>query len=431
MRILIKGGRVVDPSQKMDGIFDLMVEKGKVAGIFPTGKDTGKCDRLIDAKGLTVIPGIIDIHTHLRDPGYEYKEDIESGTLAAAAGGVTALACMANTRPVNDNATVTEEILKKAKEKGHVKVYPIGAMTKGLAGEELAEIASMLDAGIVAVSDDGMPVRNAEVMRRGLEYSRGFGLTVISHAEDPDLSCHGSMNEGALSTAMGLKGVPNAAEDVMVTRDIALAELTGAALHIAHISTEGAINAVREAKKRGVRVTAEAAPHHFTLTEEAVRGYNTDAKMNPPLRSRKDLEAVWLGLKDGTIDAIATDHAPHSVIEKDLEFDNAANGIIGLETLLPLTLKLVDEGLLSLGEAVDKLTAGPAAIIGVEGGTLERGKAADITIFDPDHEYRIDKKLMKSKSKNTPFHGWTVKGKVRYTIVDGIVVYEGDLNGQG
>lgn len=426
MKRLIRGGRVIDPSQNLDGDFDLLIKDGKIEDILPAGKAKGEGYEVIDASGLTVIPGLIDIHTHLRDPGYEYKEDIESGTMAAAAGGVTAVACMANTLPVNDNATVTESIMKKAKEVGHVKVYPIGALSKGLKGESLAEIASMKKAGIVAISDDGLTVKNAAVMRNGLEYARGLDLTVISHAEDPDLACHGSMNEGYTSTIMGLKGIPNACEDVIVMRDIALAELTGAKLHIAHISTEGAVSLVREAQKRGVKVTSEAAPHHFTLNEEAVKGYNTDAKMNPPLRNRKDVEAIRRGLQDGTIDTIATDHAPHSTIEKDVEFEYAANGIIGLETLLPLTLRLVDEGVLSLGEAVRKMTVNPAKVIGVDGGTLKKGVAADVTIFDPNAEFKVRREEMKSKSKNTPFHGWTLKGRAVYTIVNGKTVYKGE-----
>ncbi|MBE9536628.1 MAG: dihydroorotase [Proteobacteria bacterium] len=426
MKVLIRGGRLIDPAQGLDGLYDLLLKDGKVADVSPAGKGKSDVATVIDADGLLVIPGIIDIHTHLRDPGYEYKEDIESGTLAAAAGGVTAVACMANTKPVNDNAAITQDILKKAGDTGHVRVYPIGAMTKGLAGKELAEIASMKSAGIVAVSDDGMPVVSSEMMRVGLEYCRPLDLTVISHPEDLGLSAGGSMNEGYLSTIMGLKGIPRAAEDVMVMRDIALAQLTGAKLHIAHISTAGIVSLVREAKRRGIRVTAEAAPHHFSLTEDAVKGYRTDAKMSPPLRESSDIQAIKEGLKDGTIDLIATDHAPHSTIEKDVEFDHAANGIIGLETLLPLTLRLVDEGVLSLTQMVEKLSVNPAAIIGVEGGSLKKGMPADITIIDPEMKFKVDRKKMKSKSKNTPFHGWEMKGKAVYTIVDGKVVYKED-----
>ena len=429
MKMVIRGGRVIDPSQNIDGLFDILIEDNMISDISPSEEASFTADHVFDANNLVVMPGLIDMHTHLRDPGYEYKEDIESGTLAAAAGGITAVACMANTKPVNDNSSVTEDILKKADKYGHVKVYPIGAATKGLKGEELAEIGSMRASGIVAVSDDGIPIKSSEMMRCALEYCKTFEIPVISHAEDPHLSHHASMNEGYLSTVMGLKGVPNVAEDIMVMRDIALAELTGGKLHIAHISSKGAVSLVRDAKKRGVSVTAEAAPHHFTLTESAVEGYFTDAKMNPPLRTNTDVEAVREGLSDGTIDAIATDHAPHSSIEKDVEFECAANGIIGLETMLPLTLKLVDEGVLTLSEAIKKMTLFPASIMGIQGGTLKKGMAADITIADLNAEYIVDRNSMKSKSKNTPFHGWTLKGKAVCTIVDGNIVFNEERNG--
>lgn len=422
MRLVVKGGRVLDPFQKLDGSFDIVVENGKISEILPSGKERYDGAEIVDASGMTAIPGLVDIHTHLREPGHEYKEDIESGTMAAAAGGVTSVACMANTIPVNDNASVTEDIIQKAASKGHVRVYPVGAMTRGLKGKELAEIGGMKKAGIVAVSDDGMPVGCSQMMRLGLEYCRTFDLPVITHAEDPALS-GGSMNEGALSTKMGLKGIPNASEDIMVMRDIQLAELTGARLHIAHLSTKGAVNFVREAKQRGVRVTAEAVPHHFTLTEKAVEGFRTDAKMNPPLRTEADVEAIKAGLKDGTIDAIATDHAPHSSIEKNIEFERAANGIIGLETMLALSLRLVDEGILTMEGLIEKMTSRPASIIGIEGGTLAKGKDADITVFNHEKVYVVDREKMRSKSTNTPFHGWKVRGKVAFTIVGGKIVY--------
>ena len=425
MTTVIRGGRLVDPSQHIDGLYDLFLDDGgKVVDILACDKNARFEADVIDAANLVVIPGMIDIHTHLRDPGYEYKEDIKSGTMSAAAGGVTAVACMANTCPVNDNASITKDIVKKAREEGIVKVYPIGALTKGLKGESLAEIADMKDSGIVAVSDDGMPVSNSAMMRRGMEYCLGFDLPVISHPEDSALSMGGTMNEGLLSTKMGLKGVPNISEEIMVMRDIAIAELTGATLHIAHISTKGAVDLVRKAKEKGINVTAEAAPHHFILDEEAVKGYRTEAKMNPPLRSKEDVAAVRSGLGDGAIDIIATDHAPHSTIEKDVEFENAANGIIGLETLFPLTMKLVDDGILTFHDAIRKLTEAPASLIGVKGGSLRKGMPADITIVDLNAKYKINRNKMKSKSKNSPFHGWEVKGKVIYTIVDGKVVFE-------
>lgn len=425
MKTAICGGRLIDPSQDIDGLFDIIIENDLVSAIVKPG-EVKDVDNIISAKGLVVIPGIVDIHIHLRDPGYEYKEDIESGTMAAAAGGVTSVACMANTKPVNDNAAVTADIIRRSLESGYVKVYPIGAMTKGLKGQELAEIASMKEAGIVAVSDDGLPVNSAEIMRRGLEYSHGLDLPVISHAEEPSLSKGGSMNEGYRSTVMGLQGIPNASEDIMVMRDIALAELSGSRLHIAHISSGAAVRFVREAKARGVRVTAEATPHHFVLTEEALEGYDTNAKMNPPLRCATDVKAIKAGLKDGTIDAIATDHAPHTTIEKDVEFDMAAYGIIGLETLLPLTMSLVDEGVLSLSQAIEKLTINPANIIGINGGSLKEGMPADIAVIDIDTTYKYDKSKVKSKSNNTPFDGWEMKGRAAYTIVNGKIVYKGE-----
>ncbi|MBI5894267.1 MAG: dihydroorotase [Deltaproteobacteria bacterium] len=430
-RLLIKNGRIVDPANKIDGLFDVYCVDGKIVEIIPPNPPLEKGGasgdfKVIDATGLFVFPGFIDMHTHLREPGYEYKETIKTGTMAAAAGGFTSIACMANTNPVNDNSSVTDYILKKAKEEGIVNVFPVGAISKGLRGETLAEIGELKDAGCVAISDDGRPVLNSNLMRLAMEYSKLFNLPIISHCEDLSLALDGVMNEGFIATKLGLKGIPNAVEDIIVARDIALSELTGAKLHIAHISTKGAIELVRNAKQRGLNVTAEAAPHHFTLTDEAVTGYNTNAKMNPPLRSPEDVKALKNGLKDGAIDAIATDHAPQNIDEKDVEFDKAANGIIGLETAFSLSLRLVDEEVVSLNALVEKLSANPAKILGLHTkGSLKAGNDADITIVDLNKEWVVDASKLKSKSKNTPFGGWKMKGKVIKTIVGGRVVYEG------
>lgn len=427
--LLIKGGRVIDPSNGVDELFDIYVVDGKIVDVKPNLQPSVfslQPDEIINASGLFVFPGFIDMHTHLREPGYEYKETIKTGTMAAAAGGFTSIACMANTNPVNDNSSVTDYILKKAKEEGVVNVFPIGAISKGLKGETLAEIGELKDAGCIAISDDGRPVMSTRLMRLAMEYSKLFNMPVISHCEDLSLAEDGVMNEGFVSTKLGLKGVPNAVEDIMVARDIALAELTRARLHIAHISTKGALELVQSAKARGVNVTAEASPHHFTLTDEAVSGYNTNAKMNPPLRTKEDVGALKQGLKDGTIDAIATDHAPQDIDGKELEFDKAANGIIGLETAFSLGLRLVSEGVISLNILIEKLSANPAKILGLnKKGSLAVGNDADITIVDLNKEWVVDIKELKSKSKNTPFEGWNMKGKVAKTIVNGKVVYEG------
>ena len=424
MTILIKGGRVIDPAQGVDGQFDVLIDHGVITQVGKNIAGANFSGQVIDAAGKLVVPGLIDIHVHLRDPGYEYKEDIQSGTQAAVIGGFTSVACMPNTNPVNDCRAVTDLIVRRAREAAVVRVHPIGAVSKGLKGESLAEMGEMKDAGIVAVSDDGKPVMNTELMRRALEYSRPFGLTLISHAEDLSLVGEGVMNEGFVATELGLKGIPWVAEDAATARDIMLAEFTGGKLHVAHVSTKGSVELVRQAKKRGVRVTCEATPHHFTLTDEAVRGYETNAKMNPPLRSSEDVAAIRAGLADGTIDAIATDHAPHHYDEKNVEFNIALNGIVGLESALPLTLELVKEGVLTLPQAIRLLTCGPAQALGIPRGTLAAGAAADVTIIDPELSWTLEADKLASKSKNTPFDGWIMQGAATHTLVAGKVVYQ-------
>jgi len=420
--LLIHGGTVVDPAAGRNAPADVLVSGGKVAEVAAPGSIAAEAERL-DATGMWVLPGLIDIHVHLREPGYEYKETVATGTLAAVAGGFTAVACMANTNPVNDSAAVTEYILERAAVAKLARVYPIGAVTLGLEGERLAEIGEMREAGIVAISDDGMPITDSALMRRALEYSSMFGLPLIAHEEDKSLACGGCMHEGPTSFRLGLRGIPAASEEVMVARDIALLERTGGRLHIAHISTRGAVEMVRQAKGRGLAVTAEASPHHFTLTDEAVEEYDTNAKMNPPLRGTTDREAVIEGLRDGTIDIIATDHAPHHKDEKEVEFQEAANGIIGLETALPLALRLVREHGLALERVIDALTAQPARLLGLPGGTLAAGSPADITIVDPQRRWDVDLEALHSKSRNTPFAGWPMLGAAVKTIVGGKVVW--------
>jgi dihydroorotase len=423
--IAIEGGRLIDPVEGIDGPRDLLLERGTVQAVEPPGAfRSTEVARRIDARGCWVVPGLVDLHVHLREPGYEYKETIATGTAAAVAGGFTAVACMANTNPVNDSAAVTRFILERAAEAGLARVYPIGALSQGLRGERLAEIGEMRAAGIVAVSDDGKPVVDAGLMRHALEYCAMFGIPVVDHAEDPGLVGGGAMHEGRTSIRLGLKGIPAAAEEAMVSRDLLLAELTGGRLHIAHASTRGTVALVRAAKARGVRVTAEAAPHHFTLTDEAVFEYDGNAKMNPPLRAAEDREALRQGLAEGVIDAIATDHAPHHRDEKEIEFDGAAFGIVGLETALPLSLRLVEERVLSPADWVRRASVGPAAILGVAGGTLRAGMAADVTIVNPDVEWLVAAEDLRSKSKNSPFLGWTVRGRAAFTIVGGRVAFE-------
>ncbi|OGW41482.1 MAG: dihydroorotase [Nitrospirae bacterium GWD2_57_8] len=421
MNILIKNGHVVDPANKVDEKLDILISGNRIAGIGKPGSIGSEGAQVMDASGKVVVPGLIDMHVHLREPGYEYKENIATGTAAAKAGGFTSLCCMPNTNPVNDTGSVTEFILSQAAKSGGARVYPVGAVTKGSKGEELAEMGELHGSGCVAVSDDGRPVMNGAIMRRAMEYSKIFGIPVLSHCEDANLSAKGVMNEGALSTELGLRGIPSAAEDSMTARDIFLAELTGCRLHLCHVSTKGAVALIREAKARGLAVTAETCPHYFTLTDEAVRGYNTMAKMNPPLRTAEDVQAIKEGLRDGTIDVIATDHAPHGMDEKTVEFEYAPFGIVGLETALGLSLRLVQEGVLSLTDLVRKMSLNPAVILKINRGTLSSGAEADITIIDPDLEWTVDAAVFKSRSRNTPFDGWKLKGRAVQTIMGGRV----------
>lgn len=424
MSLLIKGGLVVDPSRHLEDPLDLLVERGKIVALEPPGQIPEEGRQVISAPGLVVAPGLMDMHVHLREPGEEYKETIYTGTRAAVQGGFTAVATMPNTKPVNDTAAVTRLILDQAKAAGNARVYPVGAVSVGSRGQALSEYGDLKAAGAVALSDDGHPVSNAMLMRRALEYARTFDLPVISHCEDLDLSADGVMHEGPVSLQLGLKGIPGAAEEVMVYRDLTLARLTGARLHIAHVSTGGSVAIIRLAKAMGLPVTAETAPHYFSLTEAAVLGYNTHAKVNPPLRTEMDVQAIKGALRDGTLDAIACDHAPHSSLEKEVEFSAAAFGLIGLETSLGLTLKLVHAGELSLTQAIEALSTNPARILGVAGGTLAVGAPADITIIDINREWTVDANTFASKSRNCPFDGWALKGKAVMTIVGGKVVWE-------
>ncbi|NVL90669.1 MAG: dihydroorotase [Desulfobacterales bacterium] len=424
-RSLIKGGRVIDPETGLDGLLDILIENGKIVSIEnPQSSIVNHQSSIINASGKIVTPGLIDMHVHLREPGHEYKETIETGCLSAAHGGFTTICCMPNTDPINDNQSVTDYILKKARMAGTVRVYPVGAISRGLRGEGLADYGELKAAGVVAVSDDGNPVMNAQLMRRALEYGKGFNLLVISHCEDRNLTADGVMNEGITSTRLGLPGIPNAEETVMVARDIALCELTDARLHIAHVSTEGSVRLISEAKALGLLVTAETTPHYFSLTEEAVTGYDTNAKVHPPLRTDRDRDAIRQALADGTIDVIASDHAPHSSIEKDLEFDQAANGMIGLETSLPLSLQLVEAGLISLNDLIARMSINPARILNLVHIGLKPGNPADLTIIDVEKKFTVDPDTFRSKSRNTPFTGRELKGKAVLTMVGGKIVFD-------
>jgi|SRR5450631_592479 len=420
--LLLRGGRVIDPARNFDASADVLLRDGKVAQV-QAGIAAPSGARVIDVKGKWVVPGLIDLHTHLREPGQEYKEDIETGTAAAAAGGYTAVCAMPNTVPPNDNRAVTELMVRRAREVGVVRVYPIGCITVGQKGETLAEMGEMKDAGIVAVSDDGRSVMNSEVMRRALEYARGMGLVVIQHAEDVHLSANGPAHEGAASTRLGLRAQPAAAESGMVARDIELVALTGARYHVAHASCAETVRLVREAKRRGLPVTCEVTPHHLTLTDEACAGYDTSTRVNPPLRSDADVQALREALADGTIDAVATDHAPHSSIEKDVEFEQAASGMLGLETSLALCLDLVHTKLMTPAALVARMAAAPAKILGLPGGTLTPGSVADVTVVDPDATWTCDVAKFRSKSRNSPFGGRGMRGRAMLTIVAGNIAF--------
>ncbi len=420
-KVLIHGGRVIDPGQDLDKKLDLLIEDGHVSKLDGSIKKP-KDAETFDASGLVVAPGLIDIHVHLREPGQEYKETVRTGTLAAAAGGFTAVACMANTDPVNDSRSVTEHILLEARRYNHARVYPIGAISKGLLGEELAEIGEMVRAGARAISDDGKPVMSSELMRRALLYAQHFGIPVIQHAEDLTLTGNGVMHEGVWSTRLGLPGIPGASEDVMVARDLILAEDTAGRYHVAHLSTARSLDMVRRAKAQKIAVTCEVAPHHLILTDEEVAksGFSTNTKMKPPLRSEKDREALLNGLADGSVDCIASDHAPHHADEKDVQFSVAPFGIVGLETTLSLCLdRLVRPGIVSLPRLVHLLSTGPARVLGVPGGTLKEGSPADITVFHPDAEVTLSKASFRSKGRNTPFDGWKLHGHPVATFLDG------------
>ncbi|WP_027718147.1 dihydroorotase [Desulfovirgula thermocuniculi] len=425
-RLLLKGGRVVDPVEKKIWTADVLIDGGRIAALGPDLEPAGAA--VMDVRGKLVCPGFIDMHVHLREPGYEAKETIETGSRAAARGGFTAVVCMPNTDPVADNKAVIAYIKARAEQLGLVRVYPVGAITRGSRGEELTEMAALKEAGAVALSDDGRPVSSASVMRRAMLYARMVGLPIISHCEDTSLSAGGVMHEGYMSTILGLPGIPAAAEEVMVAREIILAEHTGCRVHIAHVSTAGSVRLIREAKSRGVPVTAEATPHHLTLTHRAVAGYDTSTKVNPPLRSEEDVQALREALADGTIDVIATDHAPHTPEEKEVEYQLAPFGVVGLETAVGLVwTELVGTGILSPVEAVCKLSLNPARILGLPGGVIRVGGEADITVIDPHAEEVVDPSAFASKGRNTPFAGRRLRGLPVATIVRGRVVFSRGL----
>jgi dihydroorotase len=427
MKLLLKNGRVVDPASGKDGVFDVLIEGGTIARV---GKDLplDGAEIMEIAPGWIVAPGLIDIHVHLREPGQEHKETVATGAASAVAGGFTAVACMPNTEPINDHAGITQFILKKAAEAARARVYPIGAVSLGSKGEQLAELGEQKAAGCVAFSDDGRPVATALLMRRALEYAGMLKVPIVDHCEDPSLKGDGVAHEGYHASKLGLRGIPGVAESLMVERDVSLAELTGGHVHIAHMSARQSLRAVRAGKERGVRVTCEVTPHHFTLTDEALEGpikYDTNLKMNPPLREAADRDAVLEGIADGSVDIIATDHAPHHADEKMLEFDRAPFGIVGLETAVPIVFdRLVHAGRITLPRMIELLSVNPAAVFNLPGGSLAEGRPADVTVLAPDLSVTIRASALKSKSKNIPFDGWELRGGVAATIVGGRVVYK-------
>ena len=429
MKRLLKGGRVVDPAQGLDGAFDVEIEGDRIARVGRDLPHDGATIVEVPA-GLVICPGFIDMHVHLREPGQEHKETVATGCASAVAGGFTAVACMPNTSPVNDSATVTSLILAKAAAANLARVYPIGAVSKASKGELLADIAELKQAGCVAITDDGHPVASALLLRRALEYAGMFDIPVVEHCEDPSLKGDGVAHEGYYAASLGLRGIPGACEALGVERGVLLAELTGSAFHVAHMSARASLRAVAKAKEAGIRVTCEVAPHHFTLTDEALATpipYDTNTKMNPPLRERADRDAMLAGIADGTVDVIATDHAPHHYDEKKVEFDRAPFGIVGLETAIPLSLdRLVHAGVIGLSRLVELMSVNPARILRVPGGTLAPGSPADITVIAPDMPVRVDARALRSKSKNTPFDGWQLRGGVAATLVAGRTVFVND-----
>lgn len=423
--IFLKGGTVVDPSQDLDGVRDVLLVDAKVAELGES-LEVPEAARVVDCSGLVVAPGLIDVHVHLREPGEEHKETIATGARAATAGGFTAVCAMPNTDPPIDDPAVVGFVVAQGRRAGAARVYPTGCISVARKGERLALIGEMVAAGAVAITDDGRPVMDSGLMRLALLYSQAFGVPVADHPEDISLSGRGSMNAGLVATRLGLNGKPNAAEDIHIARDLMLAELTGGHLHLQHCSTEFGVEMIRQAKARGVHVTAEASPHHLVLTEDAVEGYRTEAKMNPPLRTAQDRDAVRAGLADGTLDIIATDHAPHHYDEKEAAFADAPDGIVGLETALGVVLThVVGEGVIDLPTMVERMSCQPARVFNLQGGTLAVGSVADVTVFDPEAVWTVDAKAFVSKSSNTPFGGWELRGRPRYTVVDGRIVWEG------